>query len=90
MLHFHSSVLANVNMASVVSLQSESVRSGQINVKSSVSLLLAVVNASLLLLGLGCLQIEINTVLVAVREQQRWKSELLQTLPLEFGVFSPV
>ena len=89
-LNFHASVLANVHIVSVVFASCEVSLGDQVQIEGFVGLLLAVVDASGLLFGLGCLQVELNAVLVALLEQERGQSKLHQRLLLVLWVFSPV
>ena len=65
-LYLHACVLAYVNIVSDIPLESIRILGRQVHVESSVSLLLAVVDAGLLLLCLSSLKIEVDTVLVAI------------------------
>ena len=87
---FHASEATNVNVGTEVAACSDTFSNTHVHIESSVSFLLAIRNAGLLLSGLNLAKLSLNAVLVALIEKEGREGGGHPGLSLILGVLCPI
>ena len=90
MFHFHAGVVGDVNIITPGLLLGEVVLDAHIHIERLIGLCLAVLHALDLVIGSGSGELELDTVLLAVLEEQLRERMLLQRRLAVVRVLGPV